>query len=234
MESNNKAVSCFKSPILQQYSNYLIIGICSIVALIFFPFLGSEVGMAFVLPTTTAGWIVWVATKICVGALNIVIFHSFIQQSKINASTHPNYVQAMEILQRTKDKEYIPISPAQFYRKEYGIKGTTIFITSILSAIALSQAILTFDLATFLTYLFTIIGGVIAGILEMQKCYEWNVSDLLKYALYYEKKVKEQEELQKKQELELFLEKQKQAQIQSSIQGENNDNIQQLRIPQLD
>jgi hypothetical protein len=224
--------SCFKNPILQQYSNYLIIGICSIVALIFFPFLGSEVGMAFVLPTTTAGWIVWVATKVCVGTLNIVIFHSFIQQAKINAATHPNYIQAMDILQRTKDKEYIPMSPAQFYRKEYGIKGTTIFITSVLSAIALSQAILTFDLATFLTYLFTIIFGVIAGMLEMQKCYEWNVNDLLKYALYYEKKVKEEQEIQKQKEEEERLSKQ--AQIQSSIKGENNDNIQQLRIPQLD
>lgn len=228
MEKN----SCFKNPVLQQYSNYIIIAICSILSLIFFPFLGSEIGMAFVLPTTIAGWVVYVATKLCVGGLNLVIFHSFIQQAKINASTHENYIRAMSILQSTKDEKYIPMSPKQFYRKEYGIKGTTIFITSILSAIALSQAILTFDIATFLTYLFTIIFGIIAGILEMQKCYEWNTMQLLDYAIYYEKKVKEEQEIQKqkKEEEERLL---KQAQIQSSIKGENNDNIQQLRIPQL-
>ena len=144
MENKNlNPNSCFKNPVLQQYSNYVIIAVCSILALIFFPFLGSELGMAIVLPNTLAGWIVWVATKICVGSLNLVIFHSFIQQSKINASTHENYKKAMAILQETRDKDYIPQSPKQFYRKEYGVKGTTIFITSVLSAIALSQAILT-------------------------------------------------------------------------------------------
>lgn len=101
----------------------------------------------------------------------------------------------MAILQETRDKDYIPQSPKQFYRKEYGVKGTTIFITSVLSAIALSQAILTFDIPTFLTYLFTIIAGIIAGILEMQKCYEWNTINLLEYAIYYQKKVKEKEQL---------------------------------------
>ena len=237
MEKN----SCFKNPILQQYSNYIIIAICSILSLIFFPFLGSEIGMAFILPTTIAGWVVYVATKLCVGGLNLVIFHSFVQQAKINASTHENYIRAMSILQSTKDEKYIPMSPKQFYRKEYGIKGTTIFITSVLSAIALSQAILTFDIATFLTYLFTIIFGIIAGMLEMQKCYEWNTMQLLDYAIYYEKKVKE-EALQKQKEQEeqerlLELHKQQQALEQQqylSKEGENNDNIQQLRIPQLD
>lgn len=188
MENNSN--SCFKNPILQQYSNYVIITISSILALIFFPMLGSEIGMGFILPNTTAGWIVFVATKICVGLLNLVIFHSFIQQAKINASSHPNYIKAINILRESRDKEYIPMSPKQFYRKEYGVKGTTIFITSILSAIALSQAILTFDITTFLTYLFTVIAGIIAGALEMQKCYEWNTSSLLDYAIYYQNKIK--------------------------------------------
>ena len=88
--------------------------------------------------------------------------------------------------------------------------GTTIFITSILSAIALSQAILTFDIATFLTYLFTIIGGIIAGILEMQKCYEWYITSFLDYALYFQKKCEEEQEKAK-------------AEIQIQKENENND-----------
>lgn len=207
-------ISFFRNPKISQYTNYIIIAVCSLLALIFFPMLGSEVGMAFVLPTTAAGWIVYIATKLCVGLLNIVIFHSFIQQSKINASDHPNYVKARDILQEFKEKNYIPLSPKQFFGKEYGVKGTTIFITSILSAIALSQAILTFDIATFLTYLFTIIGGIIAGVLEMQKCYEWYISSFLDYAIYFQKKCElEAQEEKERQEREL---------AESQIQKENN------------
>ena len=40
------------------YKNYAIIGIISVLLLGFLPFVGSEVGLAFVLPTTIAGWIV--------------------------------------------------------------------------------------------------------------------------------------------------------------------------------
>ena len=204
-------ISFFRNPKLSQYTNYIIIAVCSLLALIFFPMLGSEVGMAFVLPTTAAGWLVYIMTKLCVGALNIVIFHSFVQQSKINASDHPNYIKARDILQIYKEKDYIPLSPKQFFGKEYGVKGTTIFITSILSAIALSQAILTFDIATFLTYLFTIIGGIIAGILEMQKCYEWYITSFLDYALYFQKKCEIERQAEEKQQKEIT----------------NNDSIQQ-------
>lgn len=178
----------FKNPLLQQYTNYIIIAVCSILALIFFPMLGSEVGMAFVLPTTVAGWIVYITSKICVGALNLIIFHSFVQQAKVRAHDNPNYQKALTILRLYKDKEYIPPSPKQFFGKEYGVKGTTLFITSILSAICLSQAILTYDIMTFLTYLFTIIIGIIAGIFEMQKCYEYNTTTFLDYAEYFQKK----------------------------------------------
>ena len=203
-----------KNPFLQQYTNYIIIAVVSVLSLVFFPMLGSTVGMGFILPTTLAGWVVYVATKLCVGLLNLIIFHSFIQQSKINAKDHPNYIKAQEILRSYKSKEYIPLSPKQFFGKEYSIKGTTIFITSILSAIALSQAILTYDIMTFLTYLFTVIMGVIAGIFEMRKCYEWYIADFLDYAEYYQKKVKEEQE-------------------QEKLQGENKDvSIQQQRIPQ--
>ena len=210
-------ISCFKNPKLAQYSNYIIIGVCSLLALLFFPMLGSEVGMAFVLPTSPAGWIVYIATKLCVGALNLVIFHSFVQQSKINAQDHENYIKAREILQQYKDKNYIPVSPKQFFAREYGVKGTTIFITSILSAIALSQAILAFDIATFLTYLFTIIGGIIAGILEMQKCYEWYITGFLDYAIYFQQKCQMEEQERIKQEQEQLAEEPIQ------LQGENTN-----------
>jgi hypothetical protein len=77
--------------------------------------------------------------------------------------------------------------------KEYGIKGVVIFITSIFSAFALTQAILTFEFATFISYMLTIAFGLISGILEMKKCEEYWSITYLQYAKYYQKKKIEEE-----------------------------------------
>jgi hypothetical protein len=62
----------------KQYQYYIIIGVVSLFALFFLPFLGTEVGLAFNLPSTLAGWIVYVVSKLIVAILNILIFHCFI------------------------------------------------------------------------------------------------------------------------------------------------------------
>lgn len=64
---------------LDKYLNYWIIGIVTLLALFFLPFLGSAVGLALVLPNTPAGWIVYVGTKIIVAAINVLLFHCFFQ-----------------------------------------------------------------------------------------------------------------------------------------------------------
>lgn len=60
------------------YKNYAIIGIISVLLLGFLPFVGSEVGLAFVLPTTTAGWIVYITTKTIIAAANFLILYCFV------------------------------------------------------------------------------------------------------------------------------------------------------------
>ena len=64
---------------------YIVIAILSLLALTFLPLLGSTVGLALNIPTTIAGWIVYVVTKLIVCVLNMMIFHSFVKQAKINA-----------------------------------------------------------------------------------------------------------------------------------------------------
>lgn len=164
---------------------YCIIGIVSFIALVFLPMVGSTVGIGLSLPTTTAGWIVWIATKMIIAILNVLIFHCFMLQGKLNVSKDERYLEARRILKLYKpDKNYIPLSPRQWQAQQYGIKGVTIFITSALSVTALTQAVLTFDWISMLTYLFVIVMGLIFGILQMKKAETFWTDEYLEYALY--------------------------------------------------
>lgn len=152
------------------YKNYAIIGVVSLILLIFLPFIGSEVGLALVLPNTTAGWIIYIITKIIVAAANVLILYCFVNQGKFNIRNDKRYIGAITLLgQVSSKKKPVPLSPAQHYRKVYGLKGTFLFVATVLSSFALTQAILVFSANTFLTYLITLISGVIFGILQMEQ-----------------------------------------------------------------
>lgn len=178
----------------KQWMYYLIIGVVSLITLIFLPMVGSTAGLAWAIPNTVVGWIVWVAVKLIVAGLNVLIFHCFIMQGKLNIKDDPRFLEAKAILNLIHNKEEIPLSPSQWTARTYGTKGVTIFITTALGCVALSQAILTFDWISMLTYLFTIIMGVIFGILQMKSTEEWWTDDYLKYAKYVQKKTNEQKE----------------------------------------
>lgn len=180
----------------RQFQYYTIIGITSLVALFFLPMIGSEAGLAWTVPTTTAGWVVYVTSKLLVATINILIFHCFIQQAKINIQEDPKYIEATEILDKAfkHDTESLR-SPGEYLRATYGKKGATIFITSVLSAVGLTQAVLTFDWISMLTYFFTILMGIIFGILQMNQTEEYWTMEYWKYA----KKTKEAMELAEKE-----------------------------------
>lgn len=167
---------------MDRYLNYWLIGIVSLIALLFLPFVGSAAGLALVLPNTAAGWIVYVGTKIIVAAINVLLFHCFFQQSKVNVKDHPRYVEALEILDRLRVKEQVFRSPEQYTKVSYRNKGTTIFFTTILGAFSLTQALLVFDLIMFLTYLFTIIMGLIFGVLNMKGAENYWIGEMWHYA----------------------------------------------------
>lgn len=150
------------------YKNYAIIGVVSIICLLFFPFFGSTVGMAIVLPNTVAGWLVYIVSKLMVSAVNLVLLSCFVNQGKFNIREDARYTDALFLLGKiSPERKAKPISPAQHYRHVFGFKGTTLFITSLLSSFALTQAILAFDVITFITYLITLITGIIFGIIQM-------------------------------------------------------------------
>lgn len=168
------------------YLWYIMVGFSSILALTFLPFLGTTVEMGWNWPATPAGWVVFIVTKLFVVGLNFIIFHSFIQQARINIRHDQNYKKAIQILRAIDPKTKKPMSLRQFNRKQYGVKGVMTAITSLMSAFSLGQAILTFDWVMFLSYLFTIAIGVLFGILQMKKYESFYTQDYLTYALYYQ------------------------------------------------
>lgn len=169
---------------LKQYMYYFIIGIISLISLLFLPMLGSTVGLSWNTPDTSVGWIVWIAVKSIVALINVLIFHSFMQQAKLNIKDNPNYIKARDILIQQRVKNVLPRSPEKWTMKQYSVKGVSIFVITGLSTIALTQAILTFDWVSMLTYLFTIIMGLIFGVLQMKTAEEYWTDEYYRYAIF--------------------------------------------------
>lgn len=172
----------------KRYQYYTLIGVLSVIALVFLPMVGSEAGLAWNVPNTAVGWIIYIVTKLLVAVLNILIFHCFIMQGKVNIQDNPKYIEANEILSvNLNDTSLEPKSPKEWSRAVYGKKGVTIFLTSILSAVGLTQAVLTFDLVSLLTYFFTVLMGVIFGILQMNATEDYWTGEYWRYAKKIEK-----------------------------------------------
>lgn len=169
---------------IKQSLYYIVVGVVSFISLVFLPMIGSTIGLGWNIPDTTVGWIIWVGSKIIVSALNITIFHCFMCQAKINIKDDENYKKARDILMDVKLKEVRPRSPRKWNAEQYGMKGVTIFITSSMTVVALTQAVLSFDYISMLTYLFTIIMGLIFGVLQMKTAEEYWTREYLEYALY--------------------------------------------------
>lgn len=164
------------------YIYYVIIGIVSFLSLVFLPMIGTQGGLAWNVPNTFVGWLIWIVIKLIIAAINIIIFHSFMQQAKVNVRDNPKYKEALEILGRIKLKNYIPRSPEKWNARQYGVKGVSIFLTTCLATVAFTQAILTFDWIAMISYLFTIIMGIIFGIIQMKIAEEYWTDEFWKYA----------------------------------------------------
>ena len=167
---------------VKQWMYYFLIGIVSLMSLCFLPMIGSDVGLGWNLPNTAVGWIVWIVVKLIVAVLNVLLFHCFMQQAKINIKDNERYQEALRILRMINLEDYVPRGPVEWTVLQYKQKGITIFITTALSTVALTQAILSFDWMAMLTYLFTIIMGLIFGIMQMKTAEEYWTDEFWQYA----------------------------------------------------
>ena len=175
---------------IQDYLYYFIIAIISLCAMFVIPCFGSTVGMEWNFPNSVVGWIVFITSKLTVAIVNILIFHGFIKQSRINIRDNPAYLEAMQILNDVGRKTYTPRSLAEINKKEYGHKMITIFISSMFSAFSFSQAILTFDITSLISYSITVLFGIIFGLLEMKNYEDYYTHEFVDYAKYVQEKQK--------------------------------------------
>ena len=164
---------------------YIVIGLSSIITLVIFPMIGSDLPLQLTLPDTAIGWIIYIFTKLAVAGLNMFIFHSFMQQGKQNVSGYWKTLMADEILHKVKQqKEVVPLSPEEWQAREYRNKGISLGITSVLSCIILSQVVLSFDVVVFLSYIVTLAIGLLFGLGQLGKSERaWSL-DYFDYVVY--------------------------------------------------
>ena len=166
------------------FKYYFIIGIISLIAVFFLPMLGTDPTLGLNLPTTFFGWVIYVFTKLCVAAINMMLFHCFMSQGKLNIKDHPKYIEACNILSKYGMGEKLkePVGPDVWLPEQYRTKGIWVAITSILSAIILTQAVLVFDWVSMLTYIFTIVMGVIFGLFQQDAAEQYWTDEFWLYA----------------------------------------------------
>lgn len=178
---------------LKQGMYYIIIAVISLISVVFLPMVGTTLGLGWKLPDTTAGWVVWGVSRAIVATTNVLLFHSFMEQAKLNIKDNEHYKEARDILVKVKKKEHKPKSPAQWNAAQYGKKGTTIFLSSAMSVVAIGQAVLSYEWATALAYLFTLGMGIIFGIMQMKKAETYWTTEYYEYALMRKRMEEEQQ-----------------------------------------
>lgn len=166
---------------------YCLIFILSLLVLfiapMFSPNINSDMGVSMNLPKTKIGWAIYIVTKLFVAMVNLLLFHCFVKQAQINIKDNENYKKACEILQKYQPHEYHPRSTKQYFKQLYAKKGTLIFLTSVLSSVVLTNAILAFDLTSFTTYCITITMGIILGIMKMKDVEVYWTTEFYDYAV---------------------------------------------------
>ena len=188
---------------IKQYGNYFIILILSLISVFFLPMLGTSIDLAFVLPTTPAGWLVWIVTKLAVVAINMLLFDQFIRQGKLNIKDNKKFLAADRFFNQLQEEEEEKIpTPAEFFSKMYRTRGSKVILGSALSAIAFSNALLTFDWVSMLTYLFTVIGGCVYGWMSMLKTEDYWTDTYFRLAKQEAKKRNIEFKFQEEEELQ--------------------------------
>ena len=186
-EAKDKAYEAFK-----QYFNYGVVVVVSLLVLMVAPALESAITGQLTYPTTTKGWIFWAIGRIAVTIINLVIFTALDRQSEINASNNENYLKARALLADNEAEQKIARSPKQIKAQTMLKKVPMIIFGSAASLVALSQIIFNYNLATLISYIFTVAMDIAFAIWHMidKEVNYWS-DEYLKYALQKTKEEKD-------------------------------------------
>ena len=172
---------------------YVVIVVVSLFTLIFFPMLGSTIVPEWDIPDNSVGWTVWIITRLAISGLNLLIFHSFVKQAKVNIKDNPRYVEANKIYKVEKDPQAKkPRNPQKYISKLYLKKGTSVFLSTLAAVVGFSQAVLTYDYVSLITFLITIITCIMFGIITMKETENYWTNEFPEYVEMLEKQLKEE------------------------------------------
>lgn len=157
------------------------------IAPMFSPNVEGDVGIAVLFPNTIIGWAIYIVTKLFVATVNLLLFHCFVKQARVNIKDNERYLEACKIYDMYHPKDYKPRSPKQYFSQLYRKKGIMIFFCSILSSVVLTNAILAFDLTAFTTYCITIVMGLIMGTLKMKEVEQYWIGEFYDSAIKLQK-----------------------------------------------
>ena len=173
----------------RRYTYYILIVAVSLFTLIFLPMLGTDLTDTVQFPDTRMGWAIWAVIRLIVSVLNIIIFDCFIRQGKLNVKDDPRFLEALRLDGQCQRREIEPRSPQTWLSKQYAFKSSTLVIGSLMSTLVLTNAILTYDYVSLITYAFTIALGVIFGVMQMRAAEDYWTSE---YPLWAQKRYQEE------------------------------------------
>lgn len=153
---------------LNQHIYYVLIFLLSAIALFVAPLFGSNLGLTLAFPQTKAAWVVYITVKLFVALINVLLFHCFVRQAKLNIKDDPRFIEAQTIMGKLRQNVSHARSPHTYFGQLYRRKGSTIFVTTLLSAVVLTNVILTWDITSLVTYATTVIMGLIFGVMKMK------------------------------------------------------------------
>lgn len=185
MEDNEREILKLK---FKQGIYYILVTVLSLTALIVFPMLdASNLTFKNAFPTTPTGWFIWGLERTLIVIMNLLILTLFIKQARVNVKDDANYKKAIEILERTKPREYKPISPKAYYSKTYARKGTSLAFTTIASLFAIGDAVINYNYLLLIATAVTVIFAVTFGVVSMKDTEIYLTSDYLTWAEFIEK-----------------------------------------------
>lgn len=176
----------------KQYMNYVIVAVVELINIVIIPLVNSAFEGAVVLPTTPLGWILWAITNLCSVILSLMLLTAFLNQGKENVKENKYFKEAEEILINLSFKKDIkikkPDSPVQHRAKIYGKKGVKMALGVLLSSVAISNAVIVFNLASLLGAIMGAVFALIFGYFAMIKEEDYWTVEYYKYAKLEEEK----------------------------------------------
>ena len=162
---------------------YILTAILSTVAIIVFPMLdNSNLTFNDTFPTTPTGWTLWIIERILIIVMNLLILSNFILQAKQNIKDNNRYIEANNILDKYKPKNYKPKSPSQYMSKMYLTKGSSLIITTAASLITIGEAAVNYNYLLLIATVVTIVFAIVFGVVAMKNTELYWTSEYLDYA----------------------------------------------------